>query len=203
MDSLNTKHEYLRRLSQKLSSLPDNERQDAMEYYEDYINEAISVTENEAVAISTLPTPGEVAADILADYMSRSTVGMGSSFKEKRNGVKVALAVIVGMFALPIGLPLIITMGLVVFSLLLALGSVILALFLTGAGMVLSGIVVAFMMIFISITSLGSGVLALGYALLSIGVGILLIKACSLLVNGFAFIARGLSKVIVKRRVRI
>ena len=202
MENLITKQEYMHRLSQKLASLPDAERKDALEYYEDYTNEAINAAGNEAVAISALPTPGEVAADILADYMARDAIGTSRSFKEKRRGMKIALAVIVGMFALPIGLPLVISMGVVVISLFIVLGSLIFTLVLAGGSLVISGALVVFTSAIVAFSSMSAGVLALGYGLLSIGIGILLIKLCGILFSGFTVIARCLSKKIINRRVR-
>ena len=58
-----TRHEFLAALEQCLSSLPAEERRDALRYYEDYLDAA--GPENEARAIAELGTPEEVARTIL------------------------------------------------------------------------------------------------------------------------------------------
>ena len=58
-----TKYEYLAKLEQLLSSLPEQERRDAMNYYEEYFVSA--GPEKEAEAIRELGTPEEAARKIL------------------------------------------------------------------------------------------------------------------------------------------
>lgn len=58
-----TRHEFLAALEQCLSSLPAEERKDALRYYEDYLDAA--GPEQEAAAMAELGTPEEVARTIL------------------------------------------------------------------------------------------------------------------------------------------
>ena len=58
-----TRNEFLTALEQLLASLPDDERKDALAYYEDYLDAA--GPEREAQAIAELGTPEEVARKIL------------------------------------------------------------------------------------------------------------------------------------------
>ena len=200
MKPILTKHEYLQRLEFKLAALPENERNDALEYYDGYLSDA----EDELTAIAGLGQPGEVAADILADYMSRATIHPTgyTSFKEKRRGAKVALAFVVGIFALPIGLPLILTMGILIFTLFIALGSIIFAVLISSGAFLLAGTVSVIAAPFVMFGSVPTGLLALGSGLMSLGAGILAIKLCGVLFNGFAFISRRASRKIIKRRTR-
>jgi len=59
-----TKNEFLAQLEYRLRVLPENERRDAVEYYEGYIDDA---AEDEASAIEHLGPPAEVAAKIIAE----------------------------------------------------------------------------------------------------------------------------------------
>ncbi len=54
--------EFMGRLSQLLSGLPESERKEAIQYYEDYLDDA--GVENEAEVLSALGTPEELAASI-------------------------------------------------------------------------------------------------------------------------------------------
>lgn len=194
---MQTKQDYLRRLAQKLSALPEHERQDALEYYEGYLSDA----EDEQLAITQLGSPGEVAADILADYMARPAATTSyTSFKERKRGAKVAWAFVIGIFALPIGLPLLITAAVLIFALFVTLGALIFSFGVAAVSIVAAGLVSLVVAPFVLIQSFGTGLLALGYGLISLGVGILLFKFCSFLVGGFAVIGRRASAKILRRK---
>lgn len=58
--------EFIDQLSRLLCDLPENERQDALDYYNDYFDDA--GPENEGMIIQELGSPGKVAAGIRASY---------------------------------------------------------------------------------------------------------------------------------------
>ena len=67
--------EFLAELEQRLSGIPEEERQAAIQYYVDYLADAGE--ENEAEAIRELGSPEKVAESIKADYF-------GTEFDESR-----------------------------------------------------------------------------------------------------------------------
>ena len=67
--------EFLAELEQRLSGIPEEERQAAIQYYADYLADAGE--ENEAEAIRELGSPEKVAESIKADYF-------GTEFDESR-----------------------------------------------------------------------------------------------------------------------
>ena len=190
------KVEYLRQLAQKLSALPKNERQDALEYYDGYLSDA----EDEQEAITQLGSPGEVASDILADYMSQKPIQGYANFKTRKQGAKVAWAFLIGIFALPIGLPLLIGVIAVAFSLFITLGAVIVAFGASALTVAVVGVGSMIVSPFIMIQSFSGGLLALGHGLVSLGIGILLFKLCNVLIGGFTFIGRATGKKISRRK---
>lgn len=189
-------NEYLHRLGQKLSSLPMQERQDALEYYENYLSDA----DDPNTAMASLGTPGEVAADILADYMARATHQPATSFRERRRSAKVAWAFVIGIFALPVGLPLIIATAAVLFALFVTLGALIFSVFIAGVAVVATGIASLVSSPFILMQNTSAGLMALGYGLVSLGFGLLAFKLGSVLFSGFTLIGRGASAKLLKRR---
>ena len=66
-----TRTEFLAALEQLLASLPEDERKDALAYYEDYLDAA--GPNNEAQAIAELGTPEEVARKILDEQSEPSS----------------------------------------------------------------------------------------------------------------------------------
>ncbi len=68
--------EYMRRLEELLSDIPPGEREEALQYYNDYIND--SGKENEAEVLASLGTPEQVAVTI-----KEGLEGAGGEFTEK------------------------------------------------------------------------------------------------------------------------
>lgn len=65
-----TRQEFMRRLEKLLSDIPENERREAMEYYENYFADA--GPENEAKIIQELESPEKVATSIKKDLFGEN-----------------------------------------------------------------------------------------------------------------------------------
>lgn len=74
-----TKYEFLGDLSRLLSDLPEEERMEAMEYYEDYFSDA--GRENEAQVIKELGSPERIAAQIKGESQEPLEYGDNSTMK--------------------------------------------------------------------------------------------------------------------------
>lgn len=117
-----TKYEYLAKLEQLLSSLPEQERRDAMNYYEEYFVSA--GPEKEAEAIRELGTPEEAARKILEgsdavppESGAPAYTAQPAAAVPRHGRIPTALWVVIGMV---VGLVLL-------FCLLLALGGLVFA----------------------------------------------------------------------------
>lgn len=202
--------DFLSALRQALSGLPDEERANALRYYEEYFDDA--GPENEESAAAGLGNPADVARQILADYRELIThpqganagasgasgapgaqsVPQGDGTATPRHGwrgINPWLLLVLVIFAIPIGVPLFIGLltvlaGIVVTLLALILTVVIVVLVvpiaLCGAGI---GLAV------ISLFLWGmpaSAVVTFGVGLMSLALGVLLgmlfIKLCRLFV---------------------
>ena len=99
--------DYMAALRRALSVLPEEERANALRYYEEYFDDA--GPENEAKAIEELGEPAKVAAQILADYRELTAVPHAQPIKEKRRwrGISPLLLIVLVLLAIPIGLPLV------------------------------------------------------------------------------------------------
>ena len=205
-----SKSEFLEQLNHKLRVLPESERADALEYYDGYISDA-----EDEQAISKLGTPGEVAAIILANYVSgeglrgsgeqgvsaspgqasEGGVGRTSPFA----GMKTAWVIILAIFAVPLGAPLAIVLIAVAFSLFIALSAVIFAFAVSGFATIFAGAVSILAFPFIAFQDIGFAILSLGNGLVSLGVGILLIKLTAFAMRGFPAISRFVGKKLARR----
>ena len=122
--------DYMAALRRALSVLPEEERANALRYYEEYFDDA--GPENEAKAIEELGEPAKVAAQILADYRELTAVPHAQPIKEKR---PIGLPLVFGAGATVLGvlLAIVVTVLAVIFAVLLILYGIPLALICGGA----------------------------------------------------------------------
>lgn len=73
--------EFMGQLERLLADIPENDRLDAIAYYNDYFDEA--GVENEAQVIRELGSPGKVAAIIKADLNAHGSQYSDSEYEEK------------------------------------------------------------------------------------------------------------------------
>jgi len=197
-----TKTEYMRQLERKLQVLPYNDRRDALEYYEGYINDA----DNEYEAIAQLGSPGEVAAMILAHHVAEEprSYSDGSEFTKPetpKHGLRTLWVVLLAVFALPIGLPIVIGIGGAAIGLLAgllaliaSLGVVAITFIFTGAGLLLTFPFLLVQDIAVAIYTAGSGLVLIGFGILFTGLLVVSFR------GGSRFITRFMGRSILKRR---
>ena len=187
-----TKAEYLDQLNHKLRVMPNTERQDALEYYDGYLSDA----EDEAAAMARLGSPGEVAASILVSHAAREAEPGEANQSARKAGVKglrAAWMVALVIFALPVGLPLVMVLAALAFSLTL---SIVIAAGVSVLGFLFGGVVSIGFFLMVILQDAGTALLFLGNGLMSLGLGILLIKLTAVLMKGFPMIARFVEKKI-------
>ncbi len=179
-----SRKEFMERLEELLKDIPDNEREEALQYYNDYFDDA--GMENEAEVIRDLGSPEQVAQKLKAGLGELASVGTPEPGQGERKEVekektkkeagfwKILSIVLLCILAAPVVLPL-------AGVLLLAAVTVVLALFGAIAGIVLSG----FAILLAGIAVLGVGIVqtfatpAIGIAAAGVGcvvaaVGVLL-----------------------------
>ncbi len=191
--------EFMARLKELLSDITEAERQEALNYYEDYFDDA--GVENEASVIASLGTPEKVATTIKAGL--NDSTGMNGEFSEtgyssytydkeevvarnvgseergfgKKNGLNGAtliLVIVLCVFALPILGPVAIGLLSAAFGVLCAIAAVLFAIMVSGVAIVASGIALFISAIVMLFTSPIVGLLLLGAALILTGIGILI-----------------------------
>ena len=190
-------NKFLSELERRLRILPEEERKDALIYHEEYLNDA---EENKETAAIDLGSPKEVAAKIIAEY---ATSDKNKNKTDGKRGLSVAWAVILAVFAAPIGLPLAlavvitgIALLIVLISLIAAFGATAFALLVAGIGSFLFGFIAVFRSFPLSLMIFGTSLLALGLGILSAKLTLFMTK------TGFHKIARFAGSVILRRKGR-
>lgn len=165
------KQQYLTELEKSLQSLPKKDRDDAMLFYEEYVSE---MAENNPEKLESLDHPVQVAAQIKAEVAMRNT---DEKDVKKKKGISTAWTVLLAIFALPIGLPIAITVAvlalsliIVAFALVISLFAVAVSIVVTGFMSIISGVAMIPTSLPVTIFYVGSGLFALGIGyMLSIG----------------------------------
>ena len=165
-----TKVEYLAKIDKYLRKLPNEDYQEAMDYFSEYFEEA--GPENEAQVIAELGTPKEAARDIISRLLDEKIIDQEKTPKSRVSMVWLA---ILAILSAPVTLPLALFLFLAVITI-LALGVAAIAVVLSlGVAFLTSGIYMLFdswsyLNISFSATALsfGLGLLALGLSLLAL-----------------------------------
>ena len=192
--------EFMRELEERLSDIPENERKEALQYYEDYLSDAGE--ENEQEAMKELGTPEEIAGHIKSglagnDEGAFTENGYESGESEKNspamqtgngeqsrttedpqkasgNGGKILLSILLLVFLSPVILPFAAAVLGLLFGAVCAVGGTWIGLLAAGVALFFAGIAclaVGFVKLF---TVPLAGAVLLGVGLLLLGIGLFL-----------------------------
>lgn len=190
-----TRTEYMRRLSVRLKHLPREDFDRAMEYFQEYFDEAGA--EKEQQAIQDLGDPQSAAEQIIMDLAVKNTENRPENMRRGFSAVWIGL---LAVLAAPIGLPLAVSavaligcFGVVVLALLLSAFALVLVVVLSAVIGLAAGVWLIF-------TSPANGLATFGLSLLVLGLGLLAgvfsIWLCKICLSG---ISKGVGRMIKKR----
>ena len=200
-----SKEEYLKQLQKYLKKLPQQDYDDAMEYFVEYFEETDEDGAQELM--EELGTPKEAARDLISNLLDKKleeqeplsgTEGKMVEKDKKQSKWSIFWIACLAILAAPIGAPLVFSVLVVLLSLFFSLGVLVLCVFIAGfsfflvAGkLVMRGIfAIPYSVSGFALIS-GSGIFFVGLAILSIILGIYLVKWCGLL---FVKLAQWISK---------
>lgn len=186
------RHEFIEELRMRLRRLPQEEIENAVEYYEEYFDDAGAP--NESQTITALGSPAAVASKIIGEFAVNDAV------KPAPKRMNSLLVVLLAICASPIALPL----AAAIVALVIALGSVFFSLMLAGAALTVAGAAcaIAGLWTFKFGTATGMFYLGAGIALLAAG----LASSLSLTKLGnrvFRGIQRWIGNLLIKNGRRI
>ena len=115
-----TKKEYMKKLAYQLRRLPKEDFDKAMDYFEEYFEDA--GIENEQKAIEDLGAPEEAASALILDLAQENAVKPPKTMKRRFSALWIA---ILALFAAPIALPLALGILAVIASLILGILAVV------------------------------------------------------------------------------
>ena len=188
-----TRTEYIAKLTKYLRKLPQQDYEEAIEYFMEYFEEA--GPENEARVIAELGTPKEAAHEVISRLLEEKIVEDKSSLRNKTTILWIAiLAVLASPVALPI---LLFFLAMIVTLLMIIFAVIVTALALTFA-LLISGVYTFFTSFSLLSVSLASTLFGGGLGLLMFGGALLLLlisfEICKLIVKLIALLMKWLIK---------
>lgn len=188
-----TRTEYLAELQNQLRKLPQDDFQEAMDYFTEYFDEA--GPENEAQVIADLGSPKEAASEILGRLLEDK---IEIEDKKPKHYAKIIWLTILSILAAPAALPLLFAITALVLAILFAIGAIIFSLIILGVSFFANGCYVLFDSFSYLATSINSTILSFGMGLIMIGGSLLAIylgvEACAALIRGGAVLIQKLLK---------
>lgn len=168
-------NEFLRQLEYELRSLPAEERDNAIQYYRDYLADADDVQ----AALESLGSPKKVAADILSQFGSvpapsnpPQQIRFADRISGMESGQKALMAALIVIAAICI-LPVCIAGGGSILGILIAVIVVIFAAFLVflalGIGLLIAAVTCLISILFILPTTIANILILVGVSLLLLG----------------------------------
>lgn len=211
--------EFMTHLAALLQDIPVEERRDAMQYYNDYFDDA--GVENEQQVIKELESPQKVAAKIKADFkMSGQDAGNGQftetgyqdarfeqmaapsagytaedSARQQKNDrtLKIVLIILIVLVGLPVALPLAAGVLAAVFGIIAGVFGFLLALVVTSFAIAVAGVSLVVAGVIYLLPELAVGLALIGVGLIITVIGVIFIvgsvKLCAVAIPG---ICRGI-----------
>lgn len=164
-----SKDEYLKKLRLKIKKLPKQEIEEAINYYQEYFEEAGE--ENTASVIARLGSPSSVASQILADYAVKD---LGTDHDSTKKSLSAIWFIILAILASPIALPLLAVVIIFALTLILVCGVTVLTLFVFVIGLPISGLVSTISGIAVFFQHWQTSIFFIGLGLIAFGIGMLL-----------------------------
>lgn len=181
------KFDFLNKLNNKLSSILPEERKEIIDYYTEYFIEAGE--HNEENVIKELGNPVVIANQYLSELAIKESKENPVSI---RKGLSAFWIIILGIFALPIGVPLVASLA---FALVISAASIVLSLYISSITIIIAGIFLVFISMFILPIGFPTGILTMGIGGVLVGLGILLIVPINVVaIKSFTWISNIFSK---------
>ncbi len=168
--------QWLKKLEKELKKLPQEEREEALVYYREYLEEIPEEQWEESS--KQLGSPGRVAAQIKGDYAINRLEHQGE--KDHQKGQKtttkiwlILLAVFGGIMAAPVAIPVAIALVAVAGSLVVGVFALVLGVLVSFIALAGSGIVVFITGIALLGQDLAGAVMVIGISLMMMALGTL------------------------------
>ena len=188
-----TRTEYIAKLTKYLRKLPQQDYEEAIEYFMEYFEEA--GPENEAQVIAELGTPKEAAHEVISRLLDEKIIEEKSSLRNKTTILWIA---ILAVLASPVALPILLFFLAMIMTLLMIIFAVIVTALALTFALLISGVYTFFTSFSLLSVSLASTLFGGGLGLMMLGGALLLLlisfEICKLIVKLITLLIKWLIK---------
>ena len=175
-----TRTEYMKTLAYKLRRLPKEDYDRAMEYFEEYFEEA--GPENEQQAIQDLGTPEDAANELIIELAVKNAEKPPKTVKKGLSAIWIG---ILGVCAAPIAMPMAFAILAVLICFVIVILLLIFCLFLSAVAVVASGVIGIFGGGILLFSTFADGLATIGMGLFALGSGILIVYGAVIACRAF------------------
>jgi uncharacterized membrane protein len=179
--------EFILEIKNKIKHLPYDEIKNALDYYEEYFDEAGE--ENEQAVIKELGSPSDIASKIISEFAIKD---IDKSEKSAKKGMSTIWLVLLGIFASPIALPLAVTFIVLIFVFLIVIASILFSFGITAVAVGFSGVMAFVASLALLSSDYATGIFMLGFSLIAISIGaiftLLTVSLAKISFNGIAIL---------------
>lgn len=180
-----TKQQFLTRLGNALLSLPQEERAQALNYYREYIEDAVEAGRTEEEVTASMDAPETIAAQLRRE----SAFAVAAAKPTPRNTSRALIAAL-GILSLPITLPL----GIAIIAIAAAILALLLSLVIAAVAVIVAVVVMGIMFGLRNIWLLGSGAVTGGSVAFMIGSGLIGLALSILAVIVLVLLVQGICR---------
>jgi len=162
--------DFIDELKIRLRKLPYDEIKEAVDYYEEYFDDAGG--ENEQSVLTELGSPAAVSSQIIAGFAVK-----GAGVKSAKKNWASAWLVILAISASPVAVPLAIAAGAVALAFIIAISALIFSFFAAGVALIAGGLVSIVACVMVVVQSPPTTVFLLGVGLATAGAGTAVVTA--------------------------
>ncbi len=189
------KEEFMSSLAVQLRYLPQEDRDDALAYYSEYLEDAgLQPGDDLAVKIGD---PKIIAQQILNECTIKQ-IDLRTETKSPKSSAKLVWLTLLGLCSLPVTLPIVITVVALFLAMVITAAALLVAIAVSGAACVLAGII-AVGLVFVA-PGLGQKLVCLGFGLLFLGGGLLVVALTVLIAELFLKLIIWISRKVVARK---
>lgn len=183
------KLDFLLKLEEALSQLPEEDRQASIEYYAELIDDRIEDGMPENEAVESLGSVEKIAEQILMDMPLGKLVKSKVKNRRKMRGWEITLLIL----GFPLWFPILVAVLAVIFSVYVSLWSAVISLYATFVALAASALGVIFGGVALCIFSgIPQGLFLLGAGLICAGLALLFLPVCNLAAKGMVWIGKKL-----------
>ena len=170
------KKEFMGSLAKQLKYLPKEDRDDAINYYSEYIEDCGFAPEEDVC--EKLGSPGFVAKSLIAEC-TQKLIDKRDDKKSAKGTAAIVWMTILTIFTLPITLPVAIAILIVFLSLFITIVSVLISFFAAAIAIAVSGL--AMIILAFAAPGIGSKLAIIGSGLIMMALGLLILVVTILL----------------------